>query len=67
MGRAPSAVDRDVRAERSWRRGSSADRVVDLPASRGPGGLAADCAWLGTRIGDFTLVRLLGRGGMGEV
>ena len=69
ISRASSAVDRDERAERFVDEGLLGPIESSIfPASRGPGGLASGLRLVsGTRIGDFTLVRLLGRGGMGEV
>ena len=69
ISRAPSAVDRDERAERFVEEGLLGPIESSIfPVSRGPGGLASGLRLAsGTRIGDFTLVKLLGRGGMGEV
>ncbi|MEE2940688.1 MAG: serine/threonine-protein kinase [Planctomycetota bacterium] len=69
ISRAPSVVDRDERAERFVEEGLLGPIESSVfPASREAEGLASGLRLAsGTRIGDFTLVKLLGRGGMGEV
>ncbi|MCK6448016.1 MAG: tetratricopeptide repeat protein [Planctomycetes bacterium] len=53
---------------RQWRLfKTTQERLVDAAPSRGSASSSVGFAFAGARIGRFELVRLLGRGGMGEV